>query len=138
MPEEPTTPDIVELSRQVFGAMVGRDFGAVEGFYAPDAIYRGEQVGTYEGAAAIRGLFEDMLSPYEEFHGEVEEIVDLGNAVVFAVISANGRPAGSSAFAQVRLAGAAVWANGVIERQTAYLDIDEGRAVAERLAQERG
>ena len=63
----------------MFGALVGRDFGAVEGFYAPDAIYRGAQVGTFEGAAAIRGLFEDMLSPYEEFHGQVEEVVDLGN-----------------------------------------------------------
>ncbi len=138
MSEKSTTPGLVELSRQVFGAVLGRDFGAAEGFYAPDAIYRGAQVGTFEGAAAIRGLFEDMLSPYEEFHGEVEEIVDLGNAVVFAVISANGRPAGSSAFVQVRLAGVAVWADGVIERQTAYTDVDKARAAAERLAQERG
>jgi ketosteroid isomerase-like protein len=138
MPEESTTPDLVELSRQAFEAVIRRDFGALEGFYAPDAIYRGAQIGTFEGTAAIRGLFEDMLSPYEEFHGEIEEIVDLGNGVVFGVYAANGRPDGSSGVIQVRLASVLIWHDGVIERQTAYTDIDEARAAAERLAQERG
>jgi hypothetical protein len=30
------------------------------------------------------------------------------------------------------------WADGLIERVTTFLDIDEARAAAERLAQERG
>jgi ketosteroid isomerase-like protein len=94
MSEESTNPDLVELSRQVFDAVIRRDFGAVEDFYAPDAILQGAEVGTFEGAAAIRGLFEDMLSPYEEFNGEIEEIVNLGNGIIFCVITANGRPDG--------------------------------------------
>ena len=31
-----------------------------------------------------------------------------------------------------------IWADGLIERTTAFLDIDEARAAAERLARERG
>jgi hypothetical protein len=30
-----------------------------------------------------------------------------------------------------------IWADGLIERTTAFLDIDEARAAAERLAEER-
>src|SRR5208337_1549747 len=100
--EVPMTPDLVELSRQAFEAVIRRDFGAAEDFYAPDAILHGAEVGTFEGTAAIRGLFEDMLSPYEEFHGEIEGIVDLGNGVIFGVITANGRPVGSSGEVRLR------------------------------------
>jgi ketosteroid isomerase-like protein len=138
MSEESTTPDLVELSRQAFEAVIRRDFSALEGFYAPDAILQGAEIGTFEGTAAIRGLFEDMLSPYEEFHGEIEEIIDLGNGVICAVISANGRPVGSSGEVRLRYATVIMWAEAVIEQQTNYVDIHEARAAGERLAQERG
>ena len=138
MPEESTTPDLVELSRQAFQAVIGRDFDTVEGFYAPDAVLRGAEIGTFEGTAAIRGLFEDMLSPYEEFHGEIEEIVSLGNGVIFVVITANGRPVGSSGEVRLHYTTVIMWAEAVIEQQTNYVDIHEARAAAERLAQERG
>ena len=135
--EESTTPDLVELTRQAFDALIQRDFGALEDFYSQDAIYRGAQIGTFEGTAAIRGLYEDMVSPYEEFHGDIEEIVDLGKGVILCVITVNGRPGGSSGVVQGRLASVFIWHGGVIERQTAYTDIDEARAAAERLAEER-
>jgi len=138
MAEESTTPDLVELVRQVSQAAIRRDFGTVEGFYAPGAVLRGAEIGTFEGAAAIRGLFEDMLRPYEEFRGEIEEIVDLGNGVIFAVIIANGRPPGSKGWVDLRYATVVTWTDGLIGRQTNYTDIDEARAAAERLAQERG
>jgi hypothetical protein len=32
--EESTTSDLVELSREAFEAVMERDFGALEGFYA--------------------------------------------------------------------------------------------------------
>ncbi len=138
MVEESTNPDLVELSRQAFEAVIRREFDAVKGFYAPDAILRGAEVGTFEGREAIRGLFEDMLSPYEEFHGEIEEIVSLGNGVIFAVLTANGRPVGSSGEVRLRYASAVIWTEGVIGQQTNYVDIDAGRAAAERLAEEQG
>ena len=138
MSEESTTPDLVELSRQTFQAVIGRDFGTVEDFYAPDAVLRGAEIGTFEGTAAIRGLFEDMLSSYEEFHGEIEEIVSLGRGVIFVVITANGRLVGSSAEVRLHYATVIMWAEAVIEQQTNYVDIHEARASAERLARERG
>ena len=138
MAKESTTPDLVELSRQTFQAVIQRDFGTVEGFYAPDAVLRGAEIGTFEGTAAIRDLFEDMLSPYEEFWGEIEEIVDLGNGVIFLVITGNGRPPGSTGWVHLRYATVVTWTDGLIRRQTNYIDIDEARAAAERLAELRG
>ncbi len=117
--------------------MIRRDFGTVEGFYALDAVLRGAEVGTFEGTPAIRDLFEDMLSPYEEFLGEIDEIVDLGNGVIFAVITANGRPPGSTSWVDFRYATVVTWTDGLIRRQTNYIDIDEARAAAEHLAEER-
>jgi ketosteroid isomerase-like protein len=138
MPES-TTPDLVELVNRWGEAVNRRDFDAVESFYAPDAVLRGaELVGTFEGAAAIRGLFEEMASSLEEFHGEAEEIIDLGHGVTFGVIIVTGRPVGSSAEIRFRFASVATWANGVIKREMRYVSIDEARAAAERLAEERG
>ena len=49
-----------------------------------------------------------------------------------------GPPAGSTASVQVQLASAVTWADGLIEWTTFYSDVDEARAAAERLAEERG
>src|SRR5271169_1751524 len=117
MSEESTTPDLVELVNRVREAANRRDFDAVESFYAPDAVLRAAEAGTFEGAAAIRGLFEEMATPHEEFHGEAEEIIDLGNGVTFGVIIITGRPVGSSGEVQLRFASVAIWTNGVIERE---------------------
>jgi ketosteroid isomerase-like protein len=62
----------------------------------------------------------------------------LGNAVTFAVILRRGRVVGSSGSVQLRYASVAEWRDGLIVRKTTYHDIDEARAAAERLAQERG
>jgi hypothetical protein len=68
-------------------------------------------------------------------------VLDAANRLdfdVFSVDRASGRPVGSTGRLEYRLATAAVWEEGLIVRITAYTDIDEGRAAAERLAQERG
>src|SRR5271168_2768361 len=109
MAEEPTTPDLVDLVNRVSEAANRRDFDAVESFYAPDAVLRGAEAGTFEGASAIRGLAEDMASPYEELHVEAEEVVDLGNGVTFGVIIVTGRPVGSSGEVRFRWASVAIW-----------------------------
>jgi ketosteroid isomerase-like protein len=137
VPEESTTPDAVELARRFFAAVNRRDVDAVENFYAPDAVLRGAEIGTIVGPAAIRSFFEDMLSRYDEFHGELEEISALGNGVGFLVTVCVARPVGSDEELQLRLASVLVGTESVIEQQTNYIDIDEGRAAAERLAAER-
>jgi hypothetical protein len=97
-----------------------------------------EALGTFEGAATIRGYYEDSASSLDDFHVETQEIVDLGNGVTFAVVLITGHPVGSSAEVRIRFGSVASWTQGVVERLTASMDIDQARADAERLAQERG
>jgi ketosteroid isomerase-like protein len=136
-PEESTTPDLVGLARRGAEALNRRDFDEVESLYAPDAVLRGAEVGTFEGAAAIRALLEGMVSPYEQFRFEIEEALDLGNGVVFGVVVGKGRPVGSTAEVGIRYASVVIFTLGLVERQTNYMNIEEARAAAERLAEER-
>ena len=138
MSEDATAPDLVELLRRVREAINRRDFDAVEGFYASDAAYRGTEIGSFEGAAAIRGLLEDFLSAYREFHAETEEVSDIGNGVTFGVTIFKRRLVGGRGQLQLRFPSVIVWTHGLIQSQTDYMDIDEARAAAERLAEERG
>ena len=138
MPEESTTPDLMELVRRLDEAANRRDFDAAVSFYAPDAVLEGRASGmTFEGRAAIRGFFEDMTVAYDEFELRSEEILDLGNGVVVGVVRGSGRPVGSTGRVENRVVIVAVWEEGLIVRSIGYDDIDEARAAAERLAEER-
>jgi ketosteroid isomerase-like protein len=139
MSEESTTPDLVELTRRAYEAGSRHDIDAVMVFYAPNAVWDLSNVGigTFEGVAAIRSFAEDWLGTWGEHTIEVEEIVDLGHGVVLASVREDGRLVGSDGHVQQRRVGVFVWVQGIIERQTTYTDIDEARAAAERLAQER-
>jgi ketosteroid isomerase-like protein len=138
MPEESTTPDLVELVGDVFGAVNRRDFDAMLSHFAPDAVWEAAPLGvSFEGVAAIRGFFEDWIGSYDEFEMEPEEALDLGNGVVFSVSLQRGRPLGSTGVVQVRSGFVAVLVGGMIVQVMVYPDIDEARADAERLAEER-
>ncbi len=138
--EESTTPDLVELLRRAFEAANRRDLDAVASSFAEDATFDGRVVGDhFEGRAAIRSFLEDWFGTYEELEIGLEEVRDLGNGIVFAVVAQNGRPAGSAGYLRQREGWVFVWVGGLIARlTTSYGDIDEARAAAERLAEERG
>jgi ketosteroid isomerase-like protein len=139
MPEESTTPDLVEITRTALEALNRRDLDAMTSFFAPDCVWdTPEGVLTFEGQAAIRGFLEDWIAAYEEFEIDAEEILDLGNEVTFAIFNQRGRLVGSSGEVRFRSANAAVWDEGLQVRVSNYLDIDEARSAAERLAEERG
>ena len=140
MPEESTTPDLEELARQGIDAISRRDFDAVLARYMPDAVWVVASLGmaeTFEGREAIRGVIEDALAPYDDYEIVLEEFRDLGNCVTFNVQLARGRPTGSSVFVEQRAASVNDWTDGLLARAAIYTDIDETRAAAERLAQER-
>jgi hypothetical protein len=65
---------------------------------------------------------------------EFEDIRDVGNGVVFAVVVQNGRPVGSAGHLRQREGWVYLWVGGLIARLT-ISDIDEARAAAERLAE---
>jgi hypothetical protein len=67
-----------------------------------------------------------------------EEILDLGNGVVFGVARGSSRPVGGTGRVELGLAIVGVWEEGLIVRSIGYDDTDEARAAAERLVEERG
>jgi ketosteroid isomerase-like protein len=138
MSEESTTPDLVERGQRLVDAINARDFDAVAGFYAPDAVYESVGMGaTFEGVAAIRAYLEDLIEAFEGYTAQIEEGVDLGAGIGLAVINQQGRPLGSSSEVRMRYAALGVWVEGSIVRHTMYTDIAVGRAAAEQLAEER-
>ena len=140
MAEESTTPDLVELWRRVVDALNSGDFDSVMSFYAPDAVWQTTLV-TLDGSAAIQERLEEWFGAFDELEFELEEILDLGNGVTFTVVNQRARPAGTSSsggYIQRQEALIGVWHEGMVTRVTTFLDIDEARAAAERLAEERG
>jgi ketosteroid isomerase-like protein len=139
MSEESTTPDLVERTRQAFGVVSQHDLDAVLSLFAPGAVLDLSDVGlgTFEGVAAVGTLFEDWWNTWADHLIEAEEVVDLGCGVVFVRVREDGRLVGSDGHVEHRRGFVFAWAQGMIERQVVYLDIDEARAAAERLAEER-
>ena len=137
---EEGTPELVELVRAGAEAFNRRDLDAGMRLFAPDAVYDTSSVGigTFEGADAIRRHLSEWFDNYEEYEFRLEEVHDLGNEVTFEVVRHHGRLAASDAAVQERWSYTALWEAGVISRMIVRADIDEARAAAERLAQERG
>jgi ketosteroid isomerase-like protein len=136
MSEVPATPDLVELTRQAWEGVNRHDPDRVTSFYAPDVLLDLSDLGlgTFAGVAAVRVFLEDWWGTWRDHLVEVEEIVDLGDGVVFTPVREDGRPAGSEGHVEQRLGWVFLWEQGLIERASAYFDIDEARAAAERLA----
>jgi ketosteroid isomerase-like protein len=139
MPEEATTPDLIARTRHALEGF--RDLDESLKYFAPDAVWEVPQLGSrFEGPAAIRGFLEDWFNAFKEFEMEIEDILDLGNGVVFVVARSVGVPVGSAGRTQLRevFGYVVLWENHAVARVTAYGDIDEARAAAERLAESRG
>jgi ketosteroid isomerase-like protein len=138
MPEESTMPDPAELVRRQLEALDRRDRDGVMCNVAEDGVLQGRALGdVFEGRAAIRDFLEEWFRAYEELDYELEEVGHLGGGVVFAVVIQNGRPAGSAGHVRQREGWVYLCVGGSIAR-LAIFDVDEGRAIAERLARERG
>ena len=137
MSEERATPDPVELMGRAFEAANRRDLDAAASNFAEDATFDGRGVPDHhDGRTAIRKMLEEWFAAYEELEFGLEEIRDLGNGVVFAVVVQNGRLVGGAGSLRQREGWVVVWVGGLIA-SLATSDVDEGRAAAERLAQER-
>jgi ketosteroid isomerase-like protein len=137
MSEEPTTPDPVELVREQTEAADRGDLDAVESSLAEDMVFVGRAAGDfYEGRTAVRAFLEEWWRAWEELDFELEEVRDLGGGVVFAVMIQDGRPVGGDGRVRQREGWVYLWVGGSLARLT-ISEVDEARAAAERLAQER-
>jgi ketosteroid isomerase-like protein len=136
--EESTTPDLVERVRVILEAADRADFDTILAFYARDAVWiMADTDLTFEGVDAIRRFWEEWYGSYEDFRVDPPEIIDFGDGVVLAVIRQGGRPGGGSAELREDLALVYEWSEGSVVRVTMSSRLDEARAAAERLAQER-
>jgi ketosteroid isomerase-like protein len=140
MPEESTTPDPEQALRRFVEAGNRRDVEAMISSFAPDAVWEATGPGAehLRGLAAIRGHLEDNLRPYEEYQVRLEEFLGLGNGVSFSVTLHRGRLVGGSGVVQMRIGAVVLREGGLIMHVRTFIDLDEARAAAERLAQERG
>ena len=145
MSEESTTPDLDESVRRIIEALNRRDLDAALSLYAPDVVLElaplglGVLVGDrLIGHEALRKFWEDLTGSFQHFEYASEDFHDLGSGVTFNVLVQRGIPHGSDGFVESRLGVVAIWRDGRVARATSYKDVDEARAAAERLAQERG
>jgi len=134
--EESPTPDVVELAQRYLDAVNAGDIDAATSLFAPDIVWEGA-FQTFEGRAAVRGFLQDWVDAHDEFELAAEEVRDLGGGVVFSVFIQRGRPRGATGWVELRAATVNIVVDGLAERATVYLDVDEARVAAERLAGER-
>ena len=139
MSREPTTPNLVELVRQAIDDSHRWDYDAIMRLFAPDVVWESlDGLGTFEGATAVRGFLEDFPSAYESFETEPEEILDMGGGIIFAVIRHAGRLRGGAGRVEQRFAWVMASKEELVVRVLAGMRIEQARAAAGRLAEERG
>jgi len=143
--EESTTRDLEEASRRAFEALNRRDFDAALSLYTPDVVLElpplGSAVlegGPLIGHEAMRKVWEDLTESFQDFEFDGQDFHDLGSGVTFGVLVQRGRPHGSDSLVESRLGVVATWRDGRIARARMYKELDQARAAAERLAEERG
>jgi ketosteroid isomerase-like protein len=139
MSKESTTPDPEGKLRRHIEAANRCDFDAALAIFSKGAVWDRSPVGqeVIEGRDAIRDFIEDWNAVFEDYVLGLEEFHDVGNGVTFGLFSQRGRPRAGSGLVEEPYAAVVAWMDGLIVRVTVYPDIDEARAAAERLAQER-
>ena len=148
MSQDSTTPDVptnvIEILREWIESTSFDEWAQWrEQLSAPDGVVVFDNsgatgLGPFEGLAAWLAWVKDYWAVWDEHHHYADEILDLGNGVVFFVLREDGRMMGSDAHVENRSAWVSMWVAGLVVRTTVYADIDKARAAAERLAQERG
>jgi ketosteroid isomerase-like protein len=137
--EQSTTRHLVEMVHRCVEAINRRDVDEFATFFGADSVWDLSPMGlgAYVSVAAIRVFIEDWICSYEEFELALDEVVDLGSGVVFAVVLQDARLVESAGEVHMRYASVNSGGDGLFERITNYTDIDEARAAAKLLAQER-
>jgi hypothetical protein len=147
MPDESTTPDLVGLTRRMFEVPGGSTWSqqavvdTFTAFFAPDVVWESVGLGTtFRGLEASREFLGDWMARFGDYEIDIEEIVDLGNGVVFVKSGHAGRPIGSPTHVRLPrevLVNVFAWERALITHVVSSGDTPEARAGAERLAEER-
>jgi ketosteroid isomerase-like protein len=127
----------VELTRRSFEAAGSGDYDQMMSFYGRGSVFDMSAwgLGVHAGESAIRTFFEAWIGAFDEFEMKLEEVLDLGGGVVFAVARQTARPPRSRGYLELRHAAIAVWDAGVAVRVSNYRDIDHARKLANLIAE---
>jgi ketosteroid isomerase-like protein len=138
MPDESPAPDPVQRVHEAFAAASAEDLDGVTAGLAPDAVWVMDEVGLgpFEGVDAIREFLLEWWSLWEEHTHRVEEAVIFNDRVGYVIIREDGRMKDGGSVVEARVAHVLESIDGLVVRDTTYVDIDAARAAAERLAEE--
>ncbi|HTQ68007.1 MAG TPA: nuclear transport factor 2 family protein [Solirubrobacteraceae bacterium] len=138
MPERSPTPDEMQRLRDAFAAASAEDLDGVTADLAPDAVWVMDEVGLgpFRGLQAIRTFLLEWWSLWEKHNHHVEEAVFLSEHVGLAIIREDGVMKDSGSVVEARVAHVLQWKDDLVVRDTTYVDIDEARTAAERLARD--
>jgi ketosteroid isomerase-like protein len=142
MSVESRTPGLVELVRRCFEAISAGNLDEAQRVLTHDAVVdmRRTDGVVVHGLDAIRAFQEDWLAGYDEVVYTAEEIIDAGNGVAFVRVLQTARPTGTTGHVSQREAHIWITEDGCFVRVIVYpnSELDEARATAARLANERG
>jgi hypothetical protein len=140
MPQDPTAASASELTRRAYESLNSRDFDAVMSLFGPSSIWDVSRwgLGAHTGPEAIRRFLEDWFGSFDKYEVHIEEMLDLGHGVIYAMVVFNAHRAGSRDYLRLPSVAVFVWAEGMVARVTLHPDIDEGRGAADRMAESMG
>jgi len=137
MAHRPPAAGPLQLTRRSFRAAGSGDYDLMMSFYGRDSVFdmAAWGLGIHSGEARIRTFFEQWIGAFAEFDMQLEEARELSDGVVFAVALQTAREMRRRDYLQIRHAAIIAWEDGVAIRVTNYRDIDEARALAEKIAE---
>jgi hypothetical protein len=140
MPETAEEGHLAEVIRRGFRTLTEEGVDAwIEEFTVPDFVWDVESMGLglYEGRAAYREFFDDWVSSYEEWFSEPEQIEEFAEDVTVQALRQGGRLRGSQQWVELRWAQVCLWEGNRVRRAVNYSTLDEARAAAEAMAENR-
>ena len=117
----------VQIVRGAFQAFAEGGLDAMAGFWATDINWRAmegaiDDVGEMQGAEALRRYYEDWLDMFDGVTVVPEELLDIGEDRVLAVLHVTGRAKASRVETELRYAVICTVRDGKIARGREYFD----------------
>jgi ketosteroid isomerase-like protein len=105
MREESHAAEVLAKTRERFAALNRRDWDAATQPYAADATFQSLPLGVtvYHGVDAAREVVARWSESWSDYSGEIEEVIDAGEAGVIVALHTTARGAASGVDVDVRV-----------------------------------
>jgi len=128
--EQAVSQENVEIVRGSFTAFARGGLDAAAEFWHPEINWRAmegapDDVGEMQGIEAARRYVEDWFDTFHDFESVPEELLDIGNDQVVAVIHISGRARSSGIPTEQRYANVSTIRDGKVVRVREYATKDE-------------